>query len=272
MEFLLRLGRGPLFAAAFLLMVLGVARLVLLTIFGTVEAYHKNSDRIVDWKEVGRQTLNWLFPANRLWRTRPIYSTVSFAFHVGLILVPLFAAAHVLLWRKALGFAWRAMPQHLTNWLTVLTLVTGAGLLLGRTASAAARRISRPQEYLWPFLLLVPFATGYACTHAALSTKTYEEILLLHVYSADLIMALVPFTKIAHCVLMPFSQIVTAVAWKFPAGAGDRVAATLGYAEVPTWMPKARLERPTNKTMHLPVRPTAQSKEVTPAPEEITVP
>jgi len=48
-------------------------------------------------------------------------------------------------------------------------------------------------------------------------------------------------TKIAHCVLMPLSQVVTAVAWKFPAGAGAQVAATLGYADRPTWVLKARL-------------------------------
>jgi len=72
--------------------------------------------------------------------------------------------------------------------------------------------------------------------------KTYQSLMLVHVYSANLIMLLIPFTKIAHCVLAPLSQLVTAIAWKFPAGAGDRVAATLGYADRPTWLPKARLE------------------------------
>ena len=61
--------------------------------------------------------------------------------------------------------------------------------------------------------------------------------MLVHVYSANLILLLIPFSKIAHCVLTPLSQVVTAVAWKFPAGAGDRVAATLGYADRPTWLP-----------------------------------
>ena len=67
-------------------------------------------------------------------------------------------------------------------------------------------------------------------------------MMLLHVYSADAIMLMIPFTKLAHCVLAPLSQAVTAVAWKFPAGAGDRVAATLGYADRPSWLPGARLQ------------------------------
>ena len=64
--------------------------------------------------------------------------------------------------------------------------------------------------------------------------------MLLHVYSADLIMLMIPFTKIAHCVLAPLSQTVTAVAWKFVPGAGERVAATLGYADRPIWAEQAR--------------------------------
>jgi hypothetical protein len=66
--------------------------------------------------------------------------------------------------------------------------------------------------------------------------------MLIHVYSADLILLLIPFSKISHCVLAPLSQIVTAVAWKFPAGAGARVAATLGYADRPAWANRARVE------------------------------
>ncbi len=244
MNFWLQLGRGPLFAAAFAVMLLGLARLVALTLIGVGESYRRNWDRIVNWKEVRHQTFHWLVPVTRLWRTRPIYSTLSLLFHAGLLLVPFFAAAHVLLWRRSVGFAWRAMPQGAADVLTILALVTGAGLFLGRVGSSASRSISRKQEYFWLILLLIPFATGFLCSHAALSAKTYQSLMVLHVYSADLIMVLIPFTKIAHCVLAPLSQLVTAVAWKFPPGTGDRVAATLGYADCPTWLPKSRLETP----------------------------
>jgi nitrate reductase gamma subunit len=248
MESWIQFGRGPVFAAAFAVMILGLARIFLLTIIGLAEAYARSWDRLINWKEVAQQTVNWLLPVRRLWRARPVYSTFSLLFHVGLLLVPLFLAAHVLLWRGAIGFAWKSLPQRPADVLTILTLVTGLGLLLGRAISSASSRISRPQEYFWLVLLLAPFSTGFLCTHAALSAKAYRDLMLLHVYSADLIMALIPFTKIAHCVLAPLSQSVTAVAWKFPPGAGDRVAATLGYADVPVWALKARLNKPVHSS------------------------
>jgi hypothetical protein len=69
-------------------------------------------------------------------------------------------------------------------------------------------------------------------------------MMLIHVYTGNLIMAMIPFTKIAHCILLPLSQLTTAIAWKFPVGAGDRIAATLGYADRPTWVEKPRLGGP----------------------------
>lgn len=243
MESWIEFGRGPLFRIAFALMLLGLARTFVLTLVGVVEAYRRSPDKIVNWREVKNQTWAWLFPINRLWRKRPVYSTISFCFHLGLLLVPLFLAAHVVLWKHAVGFAWPAMPQRLANYLAWIVIIAGLGLFGGRLLNQAARNLSRRQDLAWPLLLVVPFATGYVCSNLAVRPGTYDTMMLVHVYSADLIMLLIPFTKIAHCVLAPLSQVVTAVAWKFPAGAGDRVAATLGYADTPTWVKESRVTR-----------------------------
>jgi nitrate reductase gamma subunit len=176
-----------------------------------------------------------------LWKRRPVYSAISVLFHAGLLVVPLLLASHVLLWKHGLGFAWPTIPQPLADWLTLLVIATGLALFLGRSLDRGARVLSRRQDYLWPMLLALPFATGYICTNGAVGPEVYRWMMLVHVYSANLIMALMPFTKIAHCVLAPLSQLVTAISWKFPEGAGDRVAATLGHADRPTWAEKSRL-------------------------------
>ena len=249
-------GRGPLFRLAFCLMVLGLLRAVLLTIIGIVEAYRRNSDRIVPWKAIVRQTLGWLVPVSRLWGARPVYSATSVVFHVGLLAVPLFLAAHVRLWRGALGFAWPGLAQPVADILTIVTIAGALGLFCGRAFQRAARALSRLQDYAWPLLLAIPFVTGYVASHAALGPKGYQGFMLVHIYSADLILVMIPFTKVAHCVLTPFSQAVTAVSWKFVPGAGQRVAATLGYADLPNWVANARLNAPA------PVAPVERRKEV----------
>jgi nitrate reductase gamma subunit len=237
-------GRGPLFRLAFALMVLGLLRIFALTIIGIGEAYRRNPDKIVPWKEVARQTAGWLVPLVRLWKRRPVYSVVSIAFHAGLLLAPLFLPAHILLWQRSTGLWWPSIPQWVADWLTLVTIGAGLGLFCGRACFRSSRALSRTQDYVWPLLLVAPFATGYACSHASLSPASYQAFMLLHIYSAVLILAIIPFTKIAHCVLQPLSQVVTAVSWKFVPGAGAKVAATLGYAERPNWVENARSVRP----------------------------
>ena len=237
-------GRGPLFRLAFSLMLLGLARIFFLTLTGLAEAYHASSDRIVPWRQVARQTVGWLLPVRRFWRLRPVFGTLSLVFHVGLLAVPLFLAAHVLLWKRAVGFAWPGLPQNVANWLTLVVIASGLGLFAGRVFHRGARALSRAQDFLWPLLLIVPFITGFICANTHAGARLYQDAMFLHVYSADLILLLIPFTKIAHCVLAPLSQAVTAVAWKFPPGAGARVDATLGYTDRPCWLEKSRLEAP----------------------------
>jgi nitrate reductase gamma subunit len=243
-EVWIQFGRGPLFRIALSLMLLGLLRTFVLTVVGIVEAYRRSPDKIVNWREVRYQTRGWMFPVQRLWRARPLYSTFSVLFHIGLLLVPVFLAAHLVWWKRGLGVAWPAIPQSLANHLTEIVIVTGLALFFGRLVPENARKLSRLQDFMWPLLLIVPFLTGYVCSNVPIGPSTYAFLMLVHIYSADLILLLIPFTKIAHCVLAPLSQVVTAVAWKFPAGAGDRVAATLGYADRPTWREKSRLGTP----------------------------
>lgn len=241
MEAWIEFGRGPLFRLAFALMVLGLLRAVMLTILEIAEALRRSRDRRLPWKDIVRQTAAWLVPFGRLWRKRPLYSTVSFVFHLGLIPVPLFLAAHVLLWKKSTGFAWPALPRDIADTLTLVTIATGLVLFISRVANRRTRALSRFQDYFWPVLLVIPFITGYFCSHTALRPEAYQQLMLLHTYSAVLILTLMPFTKIAHCVLAPLSQLVSTVGWKFVAGAGDKIAATLGYADRPSWVEKSRL-------------------------------
>jgi nitrate reductase gamma subunit len=233
--------RGPLFRLSFALMILGLLRIFLVTLLGVKEAYQRNSDKIVSWKEIRNQTIRWLFPLGRLWSERPIYSLFSFLFHVGMIVTPLFLVSHVLLWRNSVGFSWPALPQTLANWLTLLVIFAGTGIFLGRVLHSGTRKLSKFQDFLWPLLIMTPFVTGYIASNAVIRPRTYQEMMLVHIYAGDFILLMIPFTRLAHCVLAPLSQLVTGVAWKFPAGAGDRVAETLGFADRPTWVPKARL-------------------------------
>ena len=52
--------------------------------------------------------------------------------------------------------------------------------------------------------------------------------MLVHVLSADILLVLIPMTKLSHSVLLPSTQLISEVAWHWPADAGAKVAIALG--------------------------------------------
>jgi len=227
MESMLEFARGPLFRFSIIIMILGLARLLALDLYSIFRAHQKAGDKTIPWGLIISRSIDWLFPVKRIAHNRPIYSIFSILFHVGLLLVPLFLFAHIQLWEKGIGFSWPALPYNWAYWLTISTIVFAVLLIIGRIFNKSSSFISRKQDFLWPVLLLIPFVTGFVCSHLSVSPSNYQFFMLIHVLSGNLIFLLMPFTKIAHCVLMPLSQVICALAWKFPAETDDKICTTL---------------------------------------------
>jgi nitrate reductase gamma subunit len=225
-DYWLALARGPIFRFAFIIMVLGLVRHVMLTWIGLARMAARTQNRKIPYRKVFQETLLWLFPfknlKNRLW-----YSITSAIFHVGLIIVPVFLAAHILLWKQGVGISWPALSKAVADGMTISAILAGVALVIGRATHLQSRAISRFQDFFLPILLIVPFLSGYLASNPALNPFSYEVVMLTHVMSGNLILVLVPFTKLAHAVLVPTSQLVSEMAWHFPADAGVKVALAL---------------------------------------------
>ncbi len=229
MEGLLEFAKGPLFRFSFAILLLGLARVFILSIINGLETKKKAKDLNIPKKYVRKLTWGFLIPVRSL-RVKPIFSLVSILFHIGLIITPIFLFDHALLFENSIGISWLGftLSKEAADILTIITIAAGALLFIFRLANRNARFISRAQDFLWPLILIVPFATGLVCAQFSVEPTTYNAFMLIHILSGCLIFILIPFTKIAHCVLMPISQWVTARAWKFPPEAGEDIAVTLG--------------------------------------------
>jgi nitrate reductase gamma subunit len=230
---MIEFARGPLFRFTFILMLLGLARLFLLTIYGAIRAYMHAGDKRLLWPVIRQRTLWTFLPFTRLYRTRAGYSILSVVFHIGLILVPIFLFAHIHLWQRGLGVSWPALPPVVADVLTIVTIVAALGLLALRVSSQLSRTLSRVQDYGWLLLLVAPFLSGFLASHPAWCPVDYHVMLLIHILSAELIFVLIPFSKIAHCVLLPLSQVVSDLGWRFPASAGKDVCRALNKESTP---------------------------------------
>jgi hypothetical protein len=233
MEQWLEWARGPVFKFAFLLMVLALARNVVVEAVEIILAIRRAGDKNIPYKVVFKTTIDWLIPFKKMGVNRPVYSVMSVVFHVGLILTPIFLLPHIELWERGLGIAWPSIPHALADALTLVTIAAAIGLLAGRLSNRESRRISRVQDLVIPAMLVIPFITGFFAMHPAWNPADYNLVMFIHVMSANVIFVMIPFSKLGHIVLLPATQLVSEVGWRFPAESGDDVARALKKENVP---------------------------------------
>ena len=232
MESWLEWARGPAFTFAFVFMLLGLTRHVVLTIWEVARAMYLAGDRTLPCRQICVATLKWLFPLGKL-KDRLLLSLTSVSFHVAILIVPIFLGGHVVLWARGLGISWPAIPNQLADVLTIVAIITAVALVIQRAAARPTRALSRFQDYAIPLVVAVPFVSGFLVMHPLAGPFSYEATLFVHIMSANLVFVLTPITKLSHMVLLPSVQLVSEVAWHWPPDAGSKVAVALGKENEP---------------------------------------
>jgi nitrate reductase gamma subunit len=232
MDLWIDIARGPLFRVALAIMILGLGYRIVVAVLQITTAWRRASDRRLPGLDIAAATLGWLVPV-RLLRSRPAYSVASFVFHVGVIAVPFFLAGHVALLPGILPRDWPTLSPSLADLLTLSCLTALAALMVGRLAVRPARKLSRTQDIVILVVLLLTVLFGYLAAHPTQSPLNARSMLLLHILGGNLVLVLIPTTKIAHCVLYPFTQLLFQLGWHFPADTGRHVAIALAKENEP---------------------------------------
>jgi len=232
MDLLLQWARGPLFWTALGILVLGMLRQFTLTIHEAIRVYQRAGDKDIPVRRVARETLQWLVPLSRLLNRWP-YSLTTLIFHVGVILVPLFLAGHIELWKRGIGLSWLALPNAVATWLTLAVIITGVAAVFQRVLVRDSRPLNRFQDYALPLFIALIFASGFLVMHPAWNPFSRDAVLLVHVLSGDLLLVLIPATKLNHMILLPLAQLISELSWHIPPDAGSQVAVALGKEREP---------------------------------------
>jgi nitrate reductase gamma subunit len=219
------IARGPLFAVSFLIMLLGLGRLVALQLGALIFDKGRRLKQ-VPWRQVAVESLGWAVPLRHLVPGTILLSSASFLFHVGAVLVPLFCSSHVLLWEESVGIHLPALGRGIGDVLTLTTIACCLLLLGYRIAIRRARDLSRPSDYLILALVLLPFVSGYLAHHPRANPFPWSGTMLFHLLSAEALMIAVPFTKLSHIALFVFDRL-SVVHWQLRPGAGEEVAAAV---------------------------------------------
>jgi nitrate reductase gamma subunit len=163
-------------------------------------------DRVAYLKHLGygikgavRSILYWIVPfGSHGWRFYPGFTVLVFIFHIGLLVTPIFLLGHNLLIEERWGFSFWTISEATADTLTIIVMIAIVFLVLRRIALPEVRIITTAYDYLLLALVFIPFFTGFLASH---NVPDYQFWLIAHILSAEILLALIPFTKLSHVIL-----------------------------------------------------------------------
>lgn len=204
---------GPLLWIAFLIFIIG--SLLKAALFFVVSL---KKDKIIyqhfSLKYVLATFALWLLPLNRDVVKNPVFTILAYIFHICLIVVPIWFSGHIALWEESrFEWSWGAIPDGMADWMTLIFIGIAVFFLLRRIISADIRLISTCSDYLLLIVTALPFLTGYFLTHGTVDSIGFlgDNIQIIHMLSGELMLILIPFTKLSHFILFFFSRGATGI-------------------------------------------------------------
>jgi len=194
--------RGPLLWVAFIVFLGGM-------IFRVVSfiGLSLKKDKVIynhfNGKWALRSIFHWLLPLNHTAVQSPVYTLMAYLFHILLLFVPVFLLAHILLWQESWDISWWALPENLADYMTLVMFGVIIFLVIRRMALPYVKIVTSPMDYFLLAVVGLPFLTGYIAYHQWFSYKT---MLIVHILSGELMLVLIPFTKLSHMVMFFISR------------------------------------------------------------------
>ena len=189
---LLEFARGPALTFAITIFIAGlVFRIVSLFLLWRTRDSSEGSDRERPaFVSAIREIIRRLWP-QKPYKQRTMFPLVNgYVFHLGLLIIVVFLAPHILFFKDLFGLSWGSLP----------TIVSMIAALAMRYANPAQRMISTFDDWFsWLVTFLPVFSGVLATSHLG---ARYETLLALHILSVSLFLVWLPFGKLMHFFLV----------------------------------------------------------------------
>jgi nitrate reductase gamma subunit len=143
-----------------------------------------------------RTMLTRSLPPQGMLKREPVTYIGGYVFHFGLLITIFFFAPHIEFFRSMTGLLWPSLPNALVDASAVAGIVALGVLLAHRLSNRVKRLLSSFDDYLAWAVTLLPLLTGYLAYHHLF--VEYTLMLALHLFSVELLLVLLPFTKLFH--------------------------------------------------------------------------
>jgi len=151
-----------------------------------------------------RSILHWITPFGATnWQKRPVFTIVTFAFHICLLAAPIFLLAHIILWDESFNISWWSLPDSVADIMAIIVVVCCGYFLWRRLTQPEVKFVTFGADYVILAIVAAPFVTGFLAYHQWID---YKFILILHMLAGEIMLAVIPFTRLSHMLYAPFTR------------------------------------------------------------------
>jgi nitrate reductase gamma subunit len=194
---------GPLAWLAFLVFLGGIVyRLIRLLI--DVHRTEKWIFSYMSWKYSLRSIWHWLLPFGTVnWRRHPGLTVATFAFHLCLLITPIFLLSHVVLWDEAFDLSWWTLPDGLADVMTFVVIVCCVYFLVRRIMTPEVKFVTSTSDFVILAIVAAPFITGFLAYHQWFA---YPAMMIAHIVCGEIMLVAIPFTRLSHMIFSPLTR------------------------------------------------------------------
>ena len=134
-------------------------------------------------------------PFHRAILKKPVYTTIRYAFHACIFIVPIWFSGHVYLWEDSrFEWYWTPLPDAWADWMT-LCVLAACVFFFTRRIILKDRLNAGISDFLLILITALPFLTGYFLTHDTLKSIPFFDNYLwyFHVISGEIMLAMIVF-------------------------------------------------------------------------------
>ncbi len=197
---------GPMVWSAFAIFIVGsLYRLVrMIYLVYTKETFIFS---FMSFKYSMRSLCHWLIPfGSSNMKKNPIFTIVTFLFHICLIVSPIFLLSHIILWDEAWNISVPALPDAVGDIMTIIVICGGIFFLVRRLKVPVVAYVTSPSDYMLLAIAIAPFITGFWAYH---QLPCYSVAMFLHIVSGEIMLIAIPFTRLSHMIFFLFSRAYT---------------------------------------------------------------
>mgnify|MGYP005847764385 CR=1 FL=1 len=175
-----------------------------------------------NWKWAFRSIVRWLIPfGSEGMKNHPFITLAYFSLHFTLLAMPVFISSHIFFWRQPTQAGLWLISDRIADIMTVIFVASILFIVIRRAVAPEVRIVTTVGDYLLLALVAAMFLTGYLAYHRWIAFGiNYKNILILHILLGELLMILIPFTKLGHMILFFFTRAIIGV--EFGARRGSR--------------------------------------------------